>query len=411
MISVADIRRQIRRHLINPRQPLGIVNPRYVAPHLSDELRVHRSFLVGTNPAMPRPIAWAVFVWQWLRWSAFYGWRNAERVVRANGEAIREKSGIGLISQRASVLYLALVHNIPPLDYYRFRFFNTLERQRIWSYVFDNEAAAFHRWRSGTTDTDEATKLLSDKQAFAEALTGIEIRVAETIRLLPAGSDWRSLPDTAGELQFCKPRVGSSARGVFRYSRTGDQLDAWQLNGQEIEPDRVLEYIDARLGVEECIVQPLYENHPDLDNLAARPEAITLRLITEMHGESVVPYCAYLEVPVVGDSSAPYVPLTVDVGTGAITAIVFDYWRKPGQMLAESLRTLELAADGVIVPSWQELIDSANAAHRTAASVFAIAWDFVVTAQGPVLLEGNTTWSMIVPQQICGPLLASEEQK
>jgi hypothetical protein len=38
--------------------------------------------------------------------------------------------------------------------------------------------------------------------------------------------------------------------------------------------------------------------------------------------------------------------------------------------------------------------------------VWAIAWDWVITPSGPVLLEGNSGWGTATPQMIQGGFLA-----
>ncbi len=45
--------------------------------------------------------------------------------------------------------------------------------------------------------------------------------------------------------------------------------------------------------------------------------------------------------------------------------------------------------------------------HR-GSTIHAIAWDFVLTASGPRLLEGNTCWGVFVPQWLSGGLVSGE---
>ena len=54
---------------------------------------------------------------------------------------------------------------------------------------------------------------------------------------------------------------------------------------------------------------------------------------------------------------------------------------------------------------WEEIRESALAAHERFRDVYAIAWDYVITPDGPFLLEGNTGWGTRTVQLFHGGLL------
>ena len=58
------------------------------------------------------------------------------------------------------------------------------------------------------------------------------------------------------------------------------------------------------------------------------------------------------------------------------------------------------------IPFWSELRKGALASHALFPDVYAIAWDYVVTPDGPLLLEGNTGWATRMPQIFNGGLLS-----
>jgi hypothetical protein len=60
-----------------------------------------------------------------------------------------------------------------------------------------------------------------------------------------------------------------------------------------------------------------------------------------------------------------------------------------------------------IVPHWQALVAASLAAHRQFPDVCAIAWDWIITPEGPLLLEGNTGWGTATPQLILGGFLTA----
>lgn len=57
------------------------------------------------------------------------------------------------------------------------------------------------------------------------------------------------------------------------------------------------------------------------------------------------------------------------------------------------------------VPRWHELADYTHQAHATFPDIRAIAWDWVITPAGPVLLEGNVGWGAAMPQLMLGGFL------
>lgn len=61
---------------------------------------------------------------------------------------------------------------------------------------------------------------------------------------------------------------------------------------------------------------------------------------------------------------------------------------------------------GFVLPDWPALVASSHHAHARLPGVWAIAWDWVLTPDGPVLLEGNAGWGVSAPQLLNGGFLA-----
>jgi hypothetical protein len=55
------------------------------------------------------------------------------------------------------------------------------------------------------------------------------------------------------------------------------------------------------------------------------------------------------------------------------------------------------------------LVIASERAHAVFPDVWAIAWDWVLTPEGPVLLEGNSGWGTTLPQRLEGGLLRHGE--
>jgi len=384
------------------RPPPGVLSLRYFAPGLSPALRRHRQLLRWSLPTRPRVVAWTAVLGMRLRWTVLDVRKVSAKALAAHGNQVLDSHGIDLQQQRREIRRLAYVHGIHPQTYYLLRLYLPGPRQDMWLYVYDAEVAAFHHLRTATLGDPEsaraATALLSDKAASAVHLAEHGVTTTPTIALLPAGSSVDSLPPTDGATYLCKPQSGSGARGIFRYSTTDGSLVVAQLSGRAVPEDRVSDLVNQRLAQRDYLVQPLLRTHPALEHLGAgHDEAITVRLITEVGG----PYCAFIEIPTQSEDKSGYCSLAIDLESGRIEATA-------GPSLFVSDHALDAVieqARGLEIPHWKELRDMASRAHASLDSIYGIAWDFVVTNGGPVLLEGNTGWGTLVPQYIYGPLL------
>ncbi len=168
------------------------------------------------------------------------------------------------------------------------------------------------------------------------------------------------------------------------------------------------------LAQEPYLVQPLMPNHPDLAGLCESDDAVTVRVITEAPaGRSARCYAAVLEIPgpmtergrqkPLPRGRAFHIILPIDRESGE--TLPWDAGSIPRRSRSPPLGTYA-RAENRTVPFWAEMKGHSIAAHEHFRDVYAIAWDYVVTDQGPFLLEGNTGWGTLIPQLIHGGLLA-----
>jgi len=391
---------KFRRRVLAARQPDGLV-VRSVLLAESPQQKEHRRLLRSSNPSAPRILAWPLLLWRALRWR----WTSRAAISTFSdrfGSGVQRTHGVPIAEQQTAMQDLVRSSGISPRDYYWFRLFEPEQFDRRWSYVYDCEVAAFHASRNqfGAVVGD-----LSDKQLNAERFEAAGIPTAATLAELAKGSTWRDLPDQGESVMFCKPRSGSAARGVFRVQRSGARIEAWRLGGRAIEEPA--DFVDRRLASADYLVQPYYDTHEELADLGASAvEALTVRLITERteHGD-IVPYCAFLEVPVRSSDRNGYVPIEINSFTGRVERVApRPYGFEPGVV-----SRLQDHAKDRLLPGWSEMLNHAIRAHHLIEGRWAIAWDFVISPGGPVLLEGNANWALTVPQLFRGPLLARLE--
>ncbi|WP_354700533.1 hypothetical protein DSM112329_00812 [Paraconexibacter sp. AEG42_29] len=272
---------------------------------------------------------------------------------------------------------------------------------RLLEFVFDQEIGGWHALRNRDAS---ATALLADKQAFAELAAAHGVTVPRALVAVRRGSAEplaTLLTGTAGDpLEvFCKLRAGNRALGAFAAVRAEAGWIGRRLNGPPLDSPAAVESAWRELiGHGDALVQPLLR-----DCVALRPlaevegdEVTTIRAITRRDDELLV---ALLEVPL---PTGGYAILEIEAATGAVLPEVPHH---PTPAAARAVR--QRAGDGFRVPCFDAIL-AQSARLQALVDLPAIAWDWTVTADGPVLLEGNSGWSGLMPQVFRGGLLTGD---
>jgi Sugar-transfer associated ATP-grasp len=399
--------RWLRREVIRRRLPHGLVHWRYLLPRPPPPLARQRSLWLTSVPGLPRPLWWTVELWLWLRWQLWHGPHSVWRAVRRLGPRVRDEEGISLLAQGYTVARLALAYCIPPHEIYRYRLYRRDQRGRVGMLVYDHTVASFHQARNDPGDaTHEALRLLADKQRQTAELAALGVPVVPIHSVVPRRS---SVPLRSylgdGATIFCKPRHGSAGRGAFtaRISEGGclmvDPLVRPTLSGEAAEA-----YWTGLLKRDDMLIQPRLSVDQDFSKLATADDIVTVRYIsqrvgTDANGHAQLDgYCATLELPCWKDEASGrrgYVVLEIDAPSGKVEGFPEAYLS--GEAAAR-YRSVTAQVAGMTIPNWQQIRQASHIAHRRCRGIHAIAWDWALTAEGPLLLEGNSGWSTSTPQ-------------
>ena len=403
------------RYFLRRSLPHGIVSVQYLLPDPPPKVRIHRRlWLLGKPSRIPLPLFLLIELFLWLRWVTFTGWVRSWYAVKYRGAAIRKEERTGRAVQLKRVLCMSLCHCIPPAEIYSFGLYRPAHRKEMWSYVFTHELPAFHHWRNARPDGHQGSSdLLQDKFRSIRLLGGQGVPTAPVLGLVSRNAPFD--PDaylhTCPRL-FCKPRHGSGSRDAFvieaRDNGEGAAIFAVR-NGIKAQPS-AYEDLQKAMAKDDFLIQPFMDNHPVLAALCQTQDAVTVRLITENHPlHGVTFYCATLEIPDASDGAGYYhIILHVELYSGLVMR--FPDQRLPA--LAQSrYDALYSRMDKLAVPFWEGIKDSAMKAHRCFSDVYAVAWDYVVTTDGPYMLEGNTGWGTTTPQVLCGGLLQDDNRE
>lgn len=400
----------LKRDVVRRRLPHGLLGPVYLWPGDDSRAHLHRRFWWQGKPRRsPRPLWLAIELWLWLRWVFWHAIPACRRTIRRLGPTVEAEEGIPIRTQMRHILKLALLWCIPPGESYRFRLYR--HPGQALDYVYDSECAAFHAWRSAPLGiTCASLDLIQDKARLARELNRLGIPVATTLAHIAKG-DW-AFPFAhfvkAHGRVFCKMNGGNRGRRAFTTWATPECLAGRTFIGQDM-PDTGA--VDAAwrqlLELDAVLIQTYLENHPVLAPLAWNDDAITVRFISQWQDATpgapptrLTCLSATLEVPagVSPKGRTYYAILPIQAESGELGAPLDALTAEPSVRAA--VKHVATAAGTIaVLPDWGRLIEASYRAHRLFPDVRAIAWDWVITPGGPRLLEGNTGWGALTPQQ------------
>lgn len=250
--------------------------------------------------------------------------------------------------------------------------------------------------------SDAARELCQDKVAFAGRAAACGLAVPATLATVEAGQG-AAPPDHEGGI-VVKPVRGFGARGIEAWCRGAASEAAWQrVSGEPMALEPMA--LGARIGDlarrhGAMLIQPLIPAHPAL----TRPDIVLpplLRIVSGLtpEGQLVIGY-ATLWYSLAPRDAAQVTGITViDVAsgkptvTGAQARPLFD-WMAPHPAFGRTDAAL---------PFWAQTLEAVGVAHRMLeGGAPVIAWDVVISPQGPVLLEGNIGISLYYQQLATG---------
>lgn len=401
--------RYLRRELLARRLPHGLLSWRYLVPRRDARLRAHFELWWQAPRRLPRPIWLLCELWLWLRWTTFSAWRATWHMVRRLGPEVRAREGLPLRLQAWRTLRLSLGWCIPPAEVYRYRLYR--QPAAALDYVYDHETPAYHRRRSAPLGLRaRSAARLQDKLALAEELAAAGLPMVPTLACVRRGSratlDAWLHPQTA---VFCKTRSGNRGIGAFAAWVTADGPRGETFDGAALPTAEAVEraWCDL-LALDDALVQPRLQNHAALQSLGATDDAITVRFISQWVDARPRCLSATLEVPAGRQERTgrpTYVILPIEPSSGRLLPCPADALPTAASRRRALLVSSKLG-EAAAVPDWASIEESSYRGHRRFPDVGAVAWDWVVTPQGPRLLEGNPGWGVAMPQILHGGLLA-----
>jgi hypothetical protein len=246
-------------------------------------------------------------------------------------------------------------------------------------------------------------KPLTDKRAFYRICRDAGLPVPETVADFAKGAIrwWND-----GQLPRCdlfvKEAAGSGGAGAARWDFDGG--GRWRSEAGQIADERqLIDHLCDLSRSASLLLQRRVENHPELRALG--PAGLcTVRVVTtrELNGDGIGVLLTSFRMPtgsLVADNFAlGGLGSPLDITTGELGPAVY---KDPATAHLDVHQHPDTGAviAGRRLPLWHEVIALALRAHHTFADFPSIGWDVAISAAGPVLLEGNYNWCVVLAQQ------------
>jgi hypothetical protein len=397
------------KHLLIRRLPFGLFSWRFLLPGQPPAIRLHRHLVMQHHTRLPRWLWFWIMLFTGLRWVVCYSGYYSYRAVSHWSGRHDLPPGFNFWQTWYAVLSHSLGHGVSPASWYQFQLYRT---DRHWAdFVYDHETAAYHLWHNRQRPDYLAHQaVLSDKSQFAHYLSDRDLISAGTWQLVPqhtAGfaSALKDLAQYQGRL-FCKRRSGNQGIGAFYADWVDQTLQVQPLHDAVLPPDQIAAFLQEQIAQNDYLIQPCYQNHPLLQVPDLNLPAITLRLISSFPLNTQHPELmgAYLEWPALQDGGTNQGYLFCGIS------------RHTGQLLPERVtpepsrlqptqqndwQTFIAQLSNTQLPHWHQATQLAQQAHCHLHGIYRIAWDFILTEERAVLLEGNVGWRVSTPQAIC----------
>lgn len=303
-----------------------------------------------------------------------------------NGKAIARRTGKSMARQAMEQLSVAWRFGCLPPSYYMFELFDAQRLARAGDYLhrFELKGGIYRLMKS------QVVPNIGNKSKFIERCRANDLPVPENLFIHKAGHPLEVAALPPCDL-FIKTLRGNGGTGAEAWLYGPDDQYRSLFDGERIGRDELLERIKKR--DHDAVVQTRLLNHESLRDLS-NGALTTLRILTFCNetGNYEATH-AGLRMAIganrlVDNSHAGGIIAAVEMKTGRLGPAT-DIGLRPDIGWCTHHPDTGAAIDGRMLHYWPETIALACRAHAAFAPRVMIGWDIAITANGPVLIEGN----------------------
>lgn len=339
-----------------------------------------------------------------------------------NGQAIKKRTGKGIIRQIREQIEVATRCAILPPWYYIFELHDDDKRRRAHEYVnrFEMKGGLYRILRDQNgglpIPAERSTAYIKDKLRFMSRCGQFGIAVAPALFSIDKGKitalDWsgNGLPEMD---LFVKPLHGQNGKNAMRWDYLG-RGQYRRNDGKHVAANEVLENLQQISQRRALLVQPRLMNHREIADLGNGTLA-TIRVMScrneqgEFEVTNAVFRMAQNSTVIVDNFHRGGIAANIDMLTGELGRATCGAWGSTVDGWYERHQETGVQILHRRLPCWPELIDLVERAHSRAFSdQVVIGWDVALLDSGPCMVAINKAPDLDMIQRIGGAAVGNE---
>lgn len=339
-----------------------------------------------------------------------------------NGQAIKKRTGKGIIRQLREQIEVAFRCAILPPWYYIFELHDDDKRRHAREYVnrFEMKGGLYRILRDQNgglpIPAERTTGCIKDKLRFMSRCRNFGIATAPALLSVDKGKittlDW-SEPGLPEIDLFVKPLHGQNGKNALRWDYLG--AGKYQCSdGKHAVANEVLESLRQMSRRRALLVQPRLMNHREIADLGNGTLA-TIRVMScrnergEFEATNAVFRMAQNSTVVVDNFHRGGIASNIDIYTGELGSATCGAWGSTVDGWYEQHHETGVQILRRKLPCWPELIDLVRRAHGSAFSdQVVIGWDVALLDSGPCMIAINKAPDLDMIQRIGSAALGNE---
>jgi hypothetical protein len=333
-------------------------------------------------------------------WLSYGVWWRSYRFSRAATPAQLARYHLTRFTLLRDLLRFGLFYSLEPHQYVRLQLYKKENRPYFFQVIHDHQQAHFHRYINRHFKSHQAAVLLiGDKHRFAQQLIQSNIPTVQGI-YYDAGTLRKSLDYLfQKKTVFCKPNGSAQGKDAFllAYEDGHDRYSLKPIHGECLFERRMIERYLKQVMVRHTgfLVQPFVQNNPAIQFDASMKAPTIVRIITTKKTSRSKPTVIHLqlEIPKTGHEFYIKIPLhweSLDIDP--VFQEKYPFFQKEIPLISNALKDLLRTSQAYCMDAHEHLVDLCS-----------VAFDVIISTEGPLILEANYNWHLAPIYQVLPP--------
>lgn len=359
---------------------------RFLLPKQPGAIVIHQKVFFKAWLQQPIYLYAPMLLCQSLYWYGFNAWKLSIKISCKRDFTVKKHHDLTRWQCLRNLLFFTLGFNIAPRDVFYFKLYKN--KKEVFNHLYAFEGPVLHELNNRVFDKVRAAKhLLGDKRAFAQALQHINIPHIATEVF--SDQQHQSIINLQSQQQFfIKPNTANCSTNAAALIYDNNTYTLQMIQGENMySPTAIKKQLQHWAESQGFIIQPLLLNHVELQTQFDSKDLITFRLITikSPHSASMP---VFLKIEIALPEKAEYHRqfynvYAIDLETYTLSSVNPNAPEQPAQQLSP-----------LMIKYIHQAIDHCTTAHDQLFDCYGIGFDFCITPDGPVIIEGNYGWDV-----------------